>query len=281
MSNLKLNPITVKINAILELPGSKSIANRVLLLAALSNGISVVSNIPEVSEDVMLMCDALQKLGVIFNKLSAKNGIASYQIIGCNGEFPVKSAEIFCGNSGTTIRFLCAALAIQSGHYILTGIQRMKERPVGDLVDALRQIGADIEYIEDDAYPPLLIKPFKYNNCDRVLISGHVSSQYISALLMALPILKQNLDIIIKDELISKPYVEITVRLLGMFGCRINLYDNADKFVSAYIFNIANNLTLNGLDYFIEPDASSASYFLAFGALNGRVSIKHLSNNSL
>ena len=274
MSNLKLNPVTVQINAKLELPGSKSIANRVLLLAALSNGTSIIHNVPEISEDVMLMCNALKKLGVTFNKVSSKHGIASYQIIGCNGEFSVKSAEIFCGNSGTTIRFLCAVLATQNGNYSLTGIQRMKDRPIGDLVNALRQIGADIEYVENDGYPPLIIKPFKYNKCSAVAISGNVSSQYITALLMALPILKQNLDIVIEDELISKPYVEITVRLLAISGCKINSLSDKQ-------YSISNNLTLKALDYIIEPDASSASYFLAIGALNGKVSIKHLSENSL
>lgn len=274
MSNITLNPITVKLNASLDLPGSKSIANRVLLIAALANGTSIISNVPDVSEDVMLMVEALTKLGVHIEKIASDNGASTYKIFGCAGNFPIKTAEIFCGNSGTTIRFLCAALAIMDGDYVLTGIQRMKERPISDLVESLREIGAAIEYQENEKYPPLRIKSYKYNNKDKVIISGKTSSQYITALLIALPLIKRKLVIEIKDDLISKPYVDITLNLLKMFGCSINSISNEQFFIS-------DNLEIKGIDYIVEPDASSASYFLAIGALNGNISIKNLSENSL
>lgn len=274
MPNITLNPITVKLNASLDLPGSKSIANRVLLIAALATGTSIISNVPDVSEDVMLMVEALTKLGVHIEKLASDNGSSTYKIIGCEGKFPIKAAEIFCGNSGTTIRFLCAALALMDGDYVLTGIQRMKERPISDLVKSLREIGATIEYQENEKYPPLRIKSYQCNNKGRVIISGKTSSQYITALLMALPLLNRKLFIEIKDDLISRPYVDITLNLLKMFGCSIDS-------ISDKRFLISDNLEIKGIDYIVEPDASSASYFLALGALNGNISIKNLSANSL
>ena len=273
MTNIILKAVTIKLDIILNLPGSKSIANRVLLLAAVACGENIIHNVPVVSEDVMLMLEALIKLGVCIKKLDEVDGCASYKIIGCNGSFPVKQAEIFCGNSGTTIRFLTAMLSVMDGAYILTGIARMKERPIVDLINALKQIGANIGYVENSGYPPIKIQPFRYNNNELIKISGKTSSQYLTGVLMAMPLVKNNIIIEIIDELISKPYIDITLGLLEIFGCEIKARENN------YI--IENDVDIYAVNYTIEPDASSASYFLAMGALRGQVAINNLSHSSL
>ena len=279
MSNIYLAPITKTPQAVLNLPGSKSIANRVLLLAAVANGESIIHNVPAVAEDVVLMLDALRTLGVEVIKLHQDpagldtTAMASYKILGCNGKFPVAKANIFCGNSGTTIRFLTAMLALMPGRYELSGIQRMKERPINDLVDALYQIGADVSYEEKDGFPPLKTYKFNDNGTPVIKISGKISSQYLTGMLMALPLLQRKVTISISDELISKPYIEITLALLRKFGCEVTEEGNS--------FTIDSMARLNGIEYTIEPDASSASYFLAMGAIRGNITINNLSRQSL
>lgn len=277
-NNITLKPWIKQIDATLDLPGSKSIANRVLLLAALAKGVSIINNIPEVSEDVMLMLNALAKLGVKIEKLATHHGWASYKIFGCGGNFKVKTAEIFCGNSGTTIRFLCAVLAVMDGEYILTGVERMQERPILDLIDALKQIGADIYYQQSNGFPPVRIGAYKANDCKTVMISGNTSSQYVTAVLMALPLVGRNLNIEIKDGLISRPYVSITLDVLKLFGCQIGVNTEVGD-IGNYI--IKPILHFKAVNYTVEPDASSASYFLAIGALRGSVTINNLGSNSL
>jgi 3-phosphoshikimate 1-carboxyvinyltransferase len=275
MTNITLAPRDKSINASLNLPGSKSIANRVLLMAAIAHGTSLIHNVPDVSEDVRLMLEAIKRLGVRVNKIngSNNNGSSSYEIEGCGGEFRVKETEIFCGNSGTTIRFLGALLALMPGKYTLTGIERMKERPIGDMVSALELLGAKIEYAEKSGFPPLQTRPYKDKFVGTVSISGKLSSQYLTGLLMALPILERDIKIHILDELISKPYVDITMALLTKFGCTVDNRGND------YILHGGHGL--QAIEYTVEPDASSASYFLAMGALNGKVRIFNLSNSSL
>ena len=271
MPDIHLAKITKIPDSVLDLPGSKSIANRVLLLAAVADGQSIIHNVPDVSEDVVLMMDALKALGIQVTKIN--DNAASYKITGCNGIFPVKDATIFCGNSGTSIRFLTSVLALMSGSYQLTGIERMKERPIADLVDAIRQVGADIKYIEKDGFPPLKTNVYGDNNLDVINISGKVSSQYLTGVLMALPLLGRKITIHIKDELISKPYIDITVSIMRKFGCDIDINGND------YTINPISSL--KAIEYTIEPDASSASYFLALGAIKGSVTINNLSDSSL
>lgn len=271
MPDIYLLPIAKIPDSVLDLPGSKSIANRVLLLAAVANGDSIIHNVPDVAEDVVLMMDALKTLGIMIIKID--NNTSSYKISGCNGVFPVKDVSIFCGNSGTSIRFLTSMLSLMQGLYKLTGIERMKERPIADLVLAIRQVGADIKYIEQDGYPPLKIDKFSDNNAGQINISGKVSSQYLTGVLMALPLLRRKIMVHIKDELISKPYIDITVAIMKKFGCKIDINGND------YTINPISSL--NAIEYTIEPDASSASYFLALGAINGNITINNLSNNSL
>lgn len=274
MSDIVLNPITKVPNAKLDLPGSKSIANRVLLLAALADGVSLIHNVPDVSEDVVLMLKALVQLGIKIEKIdNSTTTKSSYKIFGCNGNVQVKNYSIFCGNSGTTIRFLTASLALMQGSYELTGVNRMKERPISDLVIALKELGADISYCENEGYPPLKTGVFIDSAIPTIRISGKISSQYLTGMLMALHLTRRQVSIQIYDELISKPYIDITIAILAKFGCEIDVTGNT--------YTITSKSNLRGIEYTIEPDASSASYFLALGAIKGIVTINNLSNNSL
>src|ERR1700675_4928317 len=191
----------------LRLPGSKSISNRVLLLAALARGTTDVHDLLS-AEDVDRMLDSLGKLGV---KLQKEKERGRLSVSGCGGPFPVKSAELFLGNAGTALRPLTAALALCGGHYRLSGVPRMHERPIGDLVDALRQLGADVRYLGKEGYPPLEIKPATLQSGSKVRVRGDVSSQFLTALLMALPLAGRPIAIEVVGELISKPYIDLTL----------------------------------------------------------------------
>jgi 3-phosphoshikimate 1-carboxyvinyltransferase len=239
-----------------KLPGSKSISNRTLLLAALSKGTTEISDLL-VSDDTARMLEALEKLGVKLEKLSETD----WRVHGCGGNFPNKNAELFLGNAGTAFRPLTAALALSGGHYTLSGVPRMHERPIGDLVDALRQIGANVEYLENESFPPLKISPAKIDVSKPIKIRGDVSSQFLTALLMALPLTKQEATIEVIGELISKPYIEITLNLMAKFGVNVTR-EGWQKFTIPVNANY-----LSPKQIFVEGDASSASYFLAAGAI--------------
>ena len=242
----------------IALPGSKSISNRTLLLAALATGVTEIRDLL-VSDDTARMLEALEKLGVKLEKLSETD----WRVHGCNGNFPNKNAELFLGNAGTAFRPLTAALALSGGHYSLSGVPRMHERPIGDLVDALRQIGANIEYLENEGFPPLKISPANSDVSKPIKIRGDVSSQFLTALLMALPLTKQQATIEVVGELISKPYIEITLNLMARFGVKVER-DGWQR------FNIPASKSYTSLErYYVEGDASSASYFLAAGAIAG------------
>lgn len=268
--HLTLAPRKKNIQATLDLPGSKSIANRVLLLAALAKGTSILHHVPDVSEDVRLMIQALEQLGVAIVPLNKPH---SYRILGCDGVFPVKTAQLFCGNSGTTMRMLTALLSLLSGEYTLIGTERMKHRPIGDLVDSLKQLGADIRYLEHLGYPPLFIGPFRDRAITEISCSGKDSSQYLTGLLMALSAMSREGVIRVKDGLRSKSYVDMTISLLGKFGCTVICDD--------LHYTLKSTTPLQAIEYTIEPDASSASYFLACAALNGSVTINNMGKNSL
>lgn len=275
VKNMELAASNKYINANLDLPGSKSIANRVLPLAAMANGVSTIHNVPDVGEDVQLMLQALSQLGIKIERIRTDvNGCSSYKIYGCGGKLPVADAELFLGNSGTSIRFLSAMLALTPGSYILTGIARMKERPIKDLIFALSQLGCQIDYLENDGFPPIKVGGFVDNTASEVAISGRVSSQYLTGVLMALPLLGRMVQIRIKDELISRPYVDITLQLLELFGVKASE-------IEENVFQIPVSDGYKAIEYTVEPDASSASYFLAMGAINGDVIVNHLSATSL
>ena len=241
---------------VVRLPGSKSISNRVLLLAALAEGRTQIHELL-VSDDVERMLEALGALGVKITRTNA-NVVTVY---GCGGEFEVKQADLFLGNAGTAFRPLTAALALCGGHYRLSGVPRMHERPIADLVDALRRLGADIRYLGNEGFPPLEIRPATLRSDAKVQVGGEVSSQFLTALLMALPLAGRQITVEVKGELISKPYIDITLNLLARFGVAVQR-DGWSSFTIP-----AHSKLVSPGEVFVEGDASGASYFLAAGAI--------------
>ncbi len=278
-------PPLLSAHGTITLPGSKSISNRVLLLAALAEGVTEVRDLLH-SDDTDRMLDALRILGVGVEALGGN----AYRVTGCGGNFSVKDAELFLGNAGTAFRPLTAALALSGGHYKLSGVARMHERPIGDLVDALRALGANIDYLGNAGFPPLQIyspsdgttshstspsndngqvagypqpSPFKGEGAKKVSVRGDVSSQFLTALLMALPLLDRAVTVEVVGELISKPYIEITLAMMKRFGVSVQR-DGWRSFTVA----AGSRYKSPGVIY-VEGDASSASYFLAAGAIGG------------
>ncbi|MBK6358013.1 MAG: bifunctional 3-phosphoshikimate 1-carboxyvinyltransferase/cytidylate kinase [Betaproteobacteria bacterium] len=241
-----------------RLPGSKSISNRVLLLAALADGTTEVRDLLA-SDDTERMLEALKTLGVGVSSLGGE----SWAIKGCVGSFPVKQAELFLGNAGTAFRPLTAALALAGGDYVLKGVARMHERPIGDLVDGLRQLGADVTYLSNEGYPPLHLKPAHIKPGGVVKVRGDVSSQFLTGLLMALPLTGQTVAVDVVGELISKPYIEITLATMARFGVQVQR-DGWQRFTVP-----AGSRYVSPGTIYVEGDASSASYFLALGAIGG------------
>ena len=241
-----------------RLPGSKSISNRVLLLAALADGETEVRDLLA-SDDTERMLEALQTLGVGVTALGGENWL----IKGCAGRFPVKQAELFLGNAGTAFRPLTAALALAGGDYVLKGVARMHERPIGDLVDGLRQLGADVSYLGNDGYPPLHLKLASIQPGGSVKVRGDVSSQFLTGLLMALPLTGKTVTVEVVGELISKPYIEITLATMARFGVVVER-DGWQRFTVK-----AGSRYVSPGTIYVEGDASSASYFLALGAIGG------------
>lgn len=269
MEFIDLAPVT-RAHGTVQLPGSKSISNRTLLLAALSEGETEIRDLLK-SDDTDRMLEALASLGVKLSKI----GENDYKVQGVAGRFPNKEADLFLGNAGTAFRPLTAALALAGGTYKLHGVPRMHERPIGDLVDALRQIGADITYLGQEGFPPLLIKPAQLKTAETIKIRGDVSSQFLTALLMALPMTGKETQIELVSELISKPYIEITLKLMAQFGVNVKR-DGWEKFtVPAGKYQSPGKI-------FVEGDASSASYFLAAGALGaGPLRVQGVGANSI
>ncbi len=245
----------------ITLPGSKSISNRILLLSALAQGTTEIRDVL-LSDDTERMLDGLRALGVAVEQLESHG----FRVQGCGGNFPVKQAELFLGNAGTAFRPLTAVLALSGGDYKLSGVARMHERPIGDLVDALRELGADIEYLDNEGFPPLEIHPLspvKGEEVRKVSVRGDVSSQFLTALLMALPQMDREITVDVIGELISKPYIEITLAMMARFGVSVQR-DGWRSFTVA----AGSRYKSPGVIY-VEGDASSASYFLAAGAIGG------------
>ena len=212
MEQLRLEPIT-KVNGSVTLPGSKSLSNRILLLAALAEGTTVVENLLD-SDDIRHMLGALNLLGVNVS-LNEDKTVATVE--GVAGKFKTPSEPLFLGNAGTAYRPLTAVLAAVEGEYQLVGEPRMEERPIGHLVDALQALGGDVEYLKHKDYPPLAIKGGKING-GKVAIDGSISSQFLTALLMAAPLFNGDTEITIKGTLVSKPYIDITLDVMKRFG---------------------------------------------------------------
>jgi 3-phosphoshikimate 1-carboxyvinyltransferase len=256
MDFLDLGPIA-KASGTVTMPGSKSISNRVLLLAGLASGETVVHDALD-ADDTRVMLDALRSLGI--EAVQGKS--AQIRVRGCGGAIPARNADLFLGNAGTAFRPLTAVLALSGGEYRMSGVPRMHERPIRDLVDALRTMGARIDYLGVDGFPPLAIHAGRISLSGAVPVRGAVSSQFLTALLMALPLAGRDSAIRVEGELISKPYVEITLNLMRRFGVVVDRDDWASFRVPAAGYASPG-------DIHVEGDASSASYFLAAGAIGG------------
>lgn len=260
MNQLTLQPVT-QARGRVSLPGSKSISNRVLLIAALTDGRTTIDGLLD-SDDTRVMLAALRQCGIRIDD----TGPAQVQVHG-QYPFPIREGDFFMGNAGTAIRPLTAALAIMGGDFHLSGVPRMHERPIGDLVDALQFLGAQVTYLGTPGYPPLKIGAGQLRAGQAVRIKGNVSSQFLTALLLAAPLFVQetatDLVIEVDGELISSPYVQITLNMMERFGVKVENQD-WQRFV---IPAASRYVTPTQID--IEGDASSASYFMALGALGG------------
>ena len=274
MEHLQLAPVKA-VRGTVTLPGSKSISNRTLLLAGLCAGETLIRDVLE-SDDTLRMIEALRALGVRVDDA----GPRALRVHGAGGAFPVKKAGLFLGNAGTAFRPLTAVLALCAGEYQLSGVPRMHERPIGDLVDALRQLGAHIDYRGNTNYPPLHIHAGTLNVVAEVSVKGNVSSQFLTGLLLALPLLGRRITVRVTGELISKPYIEITLNTLQRFGVNIE----RDGW-SAFTIPAGARYASPG-EIYVEGDASSASYFIAAGAISGLtgggpVSVQGVGRNSI
>ncbi|MCC4831922.1 3-phosphoshikimate 1-carboxyvinyltransferase [Shewanella sp. 10N.7] len=258
MKQLRLEPVN-KVNGVVNIPGSKSISNRALLLATLAKGKTTLTNLLD-SDDIRYMLASLKQLGVKY-QLSENNTVCELE--GLGKPLSAQQAQtLFLGNAGTAMRPLCAALTLGSGEFTLTGEPRMEERPIGDLVDSLRQLGANITYLKNDGFPPLTINADGLNGGE-VEIAGDLSSQFLTALLMVAPLTKDTVNINIKGELVSKPYIDITIALMAQFGVEVINHDYRRFEIQTGQQYVSPGKVL------VEGDASSASYFLAAGAIQG------------
>ncbi len=254
MKFVALDPIR-RASGTVRLPGSKSISNRVLLLAALSAGETHVKGLLD-ADDTRVMLDALQKLDI---SIDTRN-FADIVVTGSR-VIPSRKKDLFLGNAGTAFRPLTAVLALSGGEYRLSGVPRMHQRPIRDLVEPLRSIGARIDYVGKEGYPPLAIHPGSIRVDGHIKVRGNVSSQYLSGLLIALPLAGGG-AIEVEGELISKPYVAITLNMMRKFGVEVR--DNGSR-----SFDVPGFAYLAPEEIHVEGDASSASYFLAAGAIAG------------
>ena len=270
MESLTLQPIA-RVDGTINLPGSKSVSNRALLLAAFAHGTTVLANLLD-SDDVRHMLNALTALGVHYT-LSADR--TRCEVTGVGGPLnAAEKVELFLGNAGTAMRPLAAALCLGYGDVVLTGEPRMKERPIGHLVDALRQGGAKIDYLEQEHYPPLRLRGGFSGG--EVSVDGSVSSQFLTALLMTAPLAPQDTVITIKGDLVSKPYIDITLHLMKTFGVDV---DNQQY--QRFVVRGGQHYQSPG-HYLVEGDASSASYFLAAAAIKGgTVKVTGIGRNSV
>lgn len=257
MESLTLQPVRA-VSGTVQIPGSKSLSNRILLLAALAEGTTHITNLLD-SDDVRHMLTALKALGVNYTLADDRR---SCTVTGLGEALGKTDAPLFLGNAGTAMRPLCAALCLGEGSYELTGEPRMYERPIGDLVDALQTLGADITYLGTPGYPPLTINAHGLNGGE-VSIKGNISSQFLTALLMAAPMAKQDLTIKVDGELVSKPYIDITLHTMKLFGVDVTNND-----YQTFQIRAGQRYRSPG-EVMVEGDASSASYFLAAAAIAG------------
>jgi 3-phosphoshikimate 1-carboxyvinyltransferase len=269
LDKLKLTQIS-QINGEVTLPGSKSISNRALLLAALAEGPVTLTNLLE-SNDVNRMSEALQSLGMNLKRdLEAKTAT----LTGCGGPLPAGNFDLYLENAGTAVRSMTAALCLGQGTYRVDGNERMRERPIKHLVDALRPLGAEIKYELNDGFLPLQITANGLQG-GNTQVEGGVSSQYLTALLISAPYAKEDVNIKIIGELTSKPYIDMTINLMQRFGVEV-VNNNFEEFTIK-----AGQKYVNPKTFFIEGDASTASYFLGSAAIGGKVKVTGCGKNSI
>lgn len=270
MDRLTIHPVSGSISGTVEIPGSKSITNRALILAAMATGRSTLTG-ALFSDDTHYMAESLNRLGIA---VTADETSCTFTVDGQGGNIPVSQADLFVGNSGTTARFLTAFLAAGRGVYRVDGVPRMRERPISDLLDALRELGTDCASENGSGCPPVVVRADGLHG-GRVTMRADVSSQYLTGLLMAAPLARQETIIEIEGELASRPYVDITLRMMEQWGVQVRNEDYRRFVIPAGQLYRARNYT-------VEPDASSASYFLAAAAVTGgTVRVPGLSRNSL
>jgi 3-phosphoshikimate 1-carboxyvinyltransferase len=266
---VEIHPVAGPVVGRIRPPGSKSLTNRALVAAALAAGSSRLDGALH-SEDTRVMIDALKRLGVTVSGDSVGGTI---RVQGCAGQLPASEADLFVANSGTTVRFLTALVALGHGVYRLDGTSRMRERPIQDLLDALGQLGVDGRSEAGNGCPPLVVRAAGLPG-GRATVRGELSSQFLSGLLMAAPYAQQPVDLVVEGPLVSQPYIRMTLAVMRAFGVAVEAGDLSR-------FHIDSGRYL-GRDYFIEPDASSASYFFGAAAVTGgRVTVEGLTRDSL
>ncbi|XZE33303.1 3-phosphoshikimate 1-carboxyvinyltransferase [Pirellulaceae bacterium SH501] len=275
--SVHFEPVAAPIHGVARVPGSKSITNRALICAALARGHSVLTGVLE-SEDTEVMIEAWRKLGL---RLDWDKSSEVVRIEGCGGQPPHPEGDLFIANSGTSIRFLTAALAATCGEYKLDGVPRMRERPIADLIDGLRGLGADVlsENANNPKCPPVRIHGRGLSG-GVAQVAGNVSSQFLSGMMMAAPYAREPIEIQVTGELVSKPYVEMTAAVMKSFGVSVETITTQDSTQPHYKINAPTSY--QGCDYAIEPDASAASYFWGAAAVTGgRVRVQGLTRDAL
>jgi len=269
IDQIEIQPTSVPIRGTIRPPGSKSITNRALICAALARGRSTLTGALD-SEDTRVLIDSLLRLGI---SVEASSDRSELDIAGCGGAIPSRQAELYIANSGTSVRFLTAMLAVGNGIYRLDGTARMRERPIQDLLDALTQLQVQAVSEPGTGCPPVVLHAAGLRG-GNVEVRGDVSSQFLSGLLLAAPYAQQPMTIRVKGNLVSTPYIHTTLSVMQAFGLRVEA-DDLRQFV-------VPNEGYQGTDYEIEPDASAASYFFAAAAITGgQITVEGLSSNSL
>ncbi len=267
---IEIEPVLKPVRGTIRPPGSKSITNRALVCAALAIGPSTLEGALD-SEDTRVMVEGLRQLGL---SVAVEEAGTRLVVSGRGGRLPASTADIFVGNSGTTIRFLTALCALGHGGYRLDGVARMRERPIGDLLTALNELGADCRGALRDGFPPVEIRGRGLAG-GRATVRGNISSQFLSALLMAIPYADSPAELVVSGQLVSRPYVEMTLRVMQSFGVTLETEELA-------VFRAAGKQQYQSCRYEIEPDASAASYFWAAAAITGgEVTVRGLSQDAL
>src|SRR5262245_41833877 len=257
MSRYLVKPVARPVDATVELPGSKSLTNRALLIAALANGTSTIRR-ALFSDDTHAMHGALEALGIA---VEADQPTETYVVHGQDGRIPATEATLFVGNAGTAARFLTAVVALGHGRYVVDGVPRMRQRPIQPLIDGLTPLGVDARAEVDNGCPPVIVQGSGLPG-GTARVRGDISSQYFSALMQAAPYAASDVDVQVEGKLVSVPYVEMTAGTMAEFGVRVDIHGEAG-------FHVPAGQRYQAREYVVEPDASGASYFFAAAAVTG------------